>query len=74
MDLEAVKALREELEIQIRGKHCPAPITTWAQCGLSEKILSVLRKNKCVPVWWRGGVHSSQCVRGGGGGGGGFGV
>ena len=45
MDPEAVKALRDELEIAIRGKNCPTPISSWAQCGLSEKIVTVLRRH-----------------------------
>ena len=43
---EEVKQYRESLEnIQIKGKMCPKPAKTWAQCGLSAKILEVLKKN-----------------------------
>ena len=30
--------------IQIRGKNCPKPVKTWAQSGVSLKILDVLKK------------------------------
>ena len=38
-----VVKLRKELgDIKVRGKVCPAPITNWYQCGLSDKILRIL--------------------------------
>lgn len=41
-----VDAYRNELEkIKVKGKDCPKPIKTWAQCGLSTKILDVMKKN-----------------------------
>ena len=43
-----VKAKREELSIKVRGKHCPAPVETWEQCGLSDRILDVLRNNGLI--------------------------
>lgn len=46
MTKEEVAAYRTELEsIKIKGKNCPNPIKTWAQCGLSTKILDVMKKN-----------------------------
>ncbi|XP_074599147.1 pre-mRNA processing factor 5 [Brevipalpus obovatus] len=40
-----VNAYREELEgIKVKGKGCPKPIKTWAQCGVSGKVLDVLKK------------------------------
>jgi len=46
MNEEDVKLYRESLEnIQVKGKDCPKPIRTWAQCGLSNKITDVLKKN-----------------------------
>lgn len=43
---EEVAAYRVELEnIKIKGKHCPSPIKTWAQCGLATKILDIMRKS-----------------------------
>jgi ATP-dependent RNA helicase DDX46/PRP5 len=40
-----VDALRVELEdIKVRGKNCPKPIRTWAQCGVSKKVLDCLKK------------------------------
>lgn len=37
---------REAMEIKIRGKGCPPPVDTWDQCGLSERILAVIRKHE----------------------------
>lgn len=39
--------LRKNLEnIKVVGKSCPKPVTCWAQCGLSRKIMDVLKKLK----------------------------
>lgn len=41
-----VNAYRVDLEnIKIKGKNCPTPIRTWAQCGLASKILDIMKKN-----------------------------
>ncbi|KAK3760692.1 hypothetical protein RRG08_010665 [Elysia crispata] len=46
MTAEEVEQLRSELEgITVRGKNCPKPIRTWAQCGVSKKIMEALRKH-----------------------------
>ena len=39
-----VAARREEMLIKIRGKGCPPPVETWDQCGLSERILALIKK------------------------------
>ncbi|KDR12484.1 probable ATP-dependent RNA helicase DDX46 [Zootermopsis nevadensis] len=45
MTPEEVEAYKEELEgIRVKGKGCPKPIKTWAQCGVSKKELDVLKK------------------------------
>ena len=44
MGAEARAALKEELEIRVRGKGAPCPIRSWYQCGLSDRILGVLKK------------------------------
>ncbi|XP_059470035.1 probable ATP-dependent RNA helicase DDX46 [Neocloeon triangulifer] len=45
MTQEEVDAYKEELEgIRVKGKGCPRPIKTWAQCGVSKKVLDVLKK------------------------------
>ena len=41
-----VADLRSSENIKVRGKGCPPPISKWSQCGLSERILSLLEKNK----------------------------
>ncbi|OZC09870.1 hypothetical protein X798_02976 [Onchocerca flexuosa] len=35
---------REELDIRVRGRNCPKPVRSWAQCGVEWKILSTLKK------------------------------
>ena len=36
---------RKELEeIKVRGKGCPKPIKSWAQCGVSKKVMDCLKK------------------------------
>ncbi|CAH1116014.1 unnamed protein product, partial [Phaedon cochleariae] len=45
MTNEEVDVYKEELEgIRVKGKGCPRPIKTWAQCGVSTKELSILKK------------------------------
>lgn len=45
MTPEEVELYKEELEgIRVKGKGCPRPIKTWAQCGVSKKILDALKK------------------------------
>lgn len=45
MTQEEVDAYRSELEgIQVKGKGCPKPIKTWAQCGVSKKEMDILKK------------------------------
>lgn len=34
--------------IRVRGKNCPRPIRTWAQCGVAQKVLAVCKKNGYV--------------------------
>jgi len=46
MTNEEVDELRMSLEnIKVVGKHCPKPITCWPHCGLSRKIMDVLKKS-----------------------------
>ena len=46
MTEDDVKLYRESLEnITVKGKDCPKPVRTWTQCGLSNKITEVLKKN-----------------------------
>ena len=45
MTSEEVELYREELEgIKVKGKNVPKPIKTWPQCGVSSKILEILKK------------------------------
>lgn len=53
-----VETMRAELEgIKVRGKGCPKPIKNWAQCGVSKKVLEVLKKSgfeKPTPIQAQG--------------------
>lgn len=40
-----VKISRENLAITVRGVKCPAPVENWEQCGLSDKLLEILKLN-----------------------------
>jgi ATP-dependent RNA helicase DDX46/PRP5 len=45
MTQEEVEEYRLELEgIKVKGKGCPKPLKTWAQCGVSKKEMEVLKK------------------------------
>lgn len=46
---EKVKEMRVSLEnIEVVGKSCPKPVSCWAHCGLSRKVMEVLKKLKYV--------------------------
>lgn len=45
MTPEEVEVYKTELEgILVKGKGCPKPIRTWAQCGVSKKEMDTLKK------------------------------
>lgn len=47
MTEEEVADYRAELEnVKVRGKNCPKPIKSWAQAGVSFKVLNALKKAK----------------------------
>ncbi|GAB0092050.1 RNA helicase [Sergentomyia squamirostris] len=54
MSSDEVDKYRSDLEgIQVKGKGCPKPIKTWAQCGVSKKELDVLKRlafDKPTPI------------------------
>ena len=44
-DVSETVILRQDLEdVKVRGKGCPKPIKTWAQCGANKKVLDALKK------------------------------
>jgi ATP-dependent RNA helicase DDX46/PRP5 len=46
MTKEETNELRMSLEnIKVVGKSCPKPVTCWAHCGLSKKVMEVLKKS-----------------------------
>ncbi|XP_076444646.1 putative ATP-dependent RNA helicase DDX46 [Babylonia areolata] len=46
MTSEEAETLRNEMEgIKVRGKNCPKPVRTWAQCGVNKKILEAMKKH-----------------------------
>lgn len=42
------EADRLALEVKVRGKGCPPVVGTWEQCGFSERVLAVIRRNHFV--------------------------
>ncbi|KAH9419817.1 putative ATP-dependent RNA helicase ddx46 [Dermatophagoides pteronyssinus] len=43
---EEVNEYKTKMEgIKTKGKGCPRPIKSWAQCGTSKKVLEVLKRN-----------------------------
>lgn len=53
MTSEEVEQFRADMEgIKVKGKTCPRPIKTWPQCGVSIKILDILKRNfeKPTPI------------------------
>ena len=46
MTAEEVSMYRIELEsLKVKGKDCPKPVKAWSQCGLSSKVMDVIKKN-----------------------------
>ena len=43
---EEVGEIREDLHIKVRGRGCPAPVSNWEQCGLSDRILQTVTNLK----------------------------
>lgn len=48
LTVEEVKSKRDVLNIVVRGKGCPAPVDTWEQCGVSDRMLQLLEKYNLV--------------------------
>jgi ATP-dependent RNA helicase DDX46/PRP5 len=45
MSADECMQLRKEMEIKIRGKGCPKPVSTWLQCGFSTRMMQVLKRH-----------------------------
>lgn len=46
MSAEEVEIMRSEMDdIKVKGKNCPRPIQSWAQAGVSKKLLDALKKH-----------------------------
>ena len=46
MKRDQVEEYRNQLEgIKVKGKNCPKPIKSWAQAGVSRKMLDLLKKH-----------------------------
>mmetsp|Transcript_27123 Transcript_27123/g.65826 ORF Transcript_27123/g.65826 Transcript_27123/m.65826 type:complete len:1045 (+) Transcript_27123:460-3594(+) len=43
---DEVANVRGKLKVKVRGHGAPAPVSTFEQCGLSERILTVMQKQK----------------------------
>ena len=44
MSQEEVSKVRDDNEMKVRGRHVPNPVRSWEDCGLSDQVMSVLRK------------------------------
>jgi len=53
-----VETMRDDLEgIKVKGKNVPKPVKTWSQCGVSQKVLDIMKKNgyeKPTPIQAQG--------------------
>jgi hypothetical protein len=57
---DQVREKREDLQIKVRGRGCPVPVDSWEQCGLSERVLQIIKKlnfetpfpiqKQCIPA------------------------
>ena len=61
---DEVRDLRAELEgIKCRGKDVPKPIKTWAQAGLSNRVMELIRRSgfeKPMPIQCQVGLHKAR--------------
>jgi len=55
---DEVLNLRAKLKVRVRGHGAPAPVSTFEQCGLSEKILKMLEKQKITKPY----PVQAQCI------------
>ena len=59
---DEVRELRTELEgIKCRGKDVPRPIKSWAQAGLSNRVMELIRRSgfeKPMPIQCQAGASS----------------
>lgn len=44
LNSDEVANLRGKLKVRVRGLHIPAPVASFSQCGLSERILKIMEK------------------------------
>lgn len=49
---------RAKLRVRVRGHGAPAPVSTFAECGLSEKIVEILRSQKITKPF----PVQAQCI------------
>ena len=42
---DEIANLRAKLKVKVRGRGAPAPVSTFEQCGLSERIMRILEKS-----------------------------
>jgi hypothetical protein len=55
---EEVINRRAKLKIRVRGKAAPAPVSSWIECGLSERIIKVLDQSGIVSPY----PIQAQCI------------
>jgi len=55
---DQVMERRAKFKIRVRGKGAPAPVATFEECGLSERIVQILKKMKVEKPF----AVQSQCL------------
>lgn len=55
---DEVVNLRAKLKVRVRGSGAPAPVRTFAECGLSEKIIEILAEQKIFEPY----PVQAQCI------------
>jgi ATP-dependent helicase YprA (DUF1998 family) len=55
---DQVSNLRAKLKVRVRGQNVPAPISSFEQCGLSERVVKVMEKQKITTPY----PVQAQCI------------
>jgi hypothetical protein len=49
---------RAKLKVRVRGKAAPAPVSSWTECGLSERIIQILEHQQILHPY----AIQAQCI------------
>ena len=55
---DEIANLRGKLKVKVRGRGAPAPVSSFEQCGLSERIIALLEKNNILTPF----PIQAQCI------------